>query len=390
MKIAAIRTTALSCPCDPPYASAAGVQSRRSALIVEIETDGGIVGIGEAGVGGGVTSTVIEKDLAPLLIGEDPLLIEYLWQKMFARTRQYGRRGLVMQAISGIDIALWDIAGEVAKLPVYRLLGACRDRVEAYASGGFYQQGKSAADLAGEAEGYRARGFRGMKMKIGRNPSTQTHLRQLIGQAEFCEVEPEEDLARVAAVRKALGPQAKLMVDVNCAWSPAVAIEMGRAMEPHKLYWSEEPVATDDIEGSARVADALATPIAGYETETGLYGFRELIGRGAVDIVQFDLAWSGGFSEGKRIAAYAHAHHRMVAPHAFAGAVLLVASLHFAAAIPNGLELEWDQNQNAIRDELLKEPLKLENDGTVRPPERPGLGVELDSAAVERYRTGRS
>jgi L-alanine-DL-glutamate epimerase-like enolase superfamily enzyme len=388
MKIAAIRTIALFCPCDPPYASAAGVQSRRGALLVEIETDSGIVGLGEAGVGGGVTATVIEKDLAPLLIGEDPLLIEYLWQKMFARTRQYGRRGLVMQAISGIDIALWDIAGKIAKLPVYRLLGAARDRVEAYASGGFYQEGKSAADLAGEAEGYRARGFRGMKMKIGRNPSTQTHLRQLIGQAEFCEVEPEEDLARVAAVRQALGPQAKLMVDVNCAWSPAVAIEMGRAMEPYKLYWIEEPVATDDIDGSARVADALATPIAGYETEVGLFGFRQLIDRGAVDIVQPDIAWSGGFSEGRRIAAYAQAHHRMVAPHAFAGAVLLVASLHFAAAIPNGLLLEWDQNPNALRDELLKQPLRLEPDGTVKLPERPGLGIELDHAAVERYQVG--
>ena len=118
-------------------------------------------------------------------------------------------------------------------------------------------------------------------------------------------------------------------------------------MEPYKLYWIEEPVETDDIEGSARVADALHTPIAGYETELGLYGFRELIRRGAVDIVQLDIAWSGGFSEGRRIAAYAQAHHRMVAPHAFAGAVLLVASLHFAAAIPNALMLEWDQNPNA-------------------------------------------
>jgi len=388
MKISDIRTIALSCRCDPPYASAAGVQSQRAALLVEIETDDGIVGIGEAGIGGGVTADVIGKVLAPLLRGEDPLLIEHLWQKTFARTRQYGRRGLVMQAISGIDIALWDIAGKVAKLPVYRLLGASRDRVEAYASGGFYQEGKSAADLAGEAEGYRARGFKGMKMKIGRNPSTQTHLRQLLGQAEFCEVDPSEDLARVAAVRQALGPQGKLMVDVNCAWSPDFAIEMGRAMEAQKLYWIEEPVATDDIDGSARVADALATPIAGYETEMGLYGFRELIDRGAVDIVQADIAWSGGFSECRRIAAYAQAHHRMVAPHAFAGAVLLMASLHFAAAIPNGLLLEWDQNPNALRDELLKQPLQLESDGTVRPPERPGLGIELDRATVERYRIG--
>src|SRR3954447_24558887 len=386
MKIADIRTIALSCRVNPPYASAAGVQGTRGALLVEIKTDDGTIGIGEAGLGGGVTAILIEKTLKPLLVGEDPLLIEGLWQKMFARTRQYGRRGIVMHGISGIDIALWDIAGKGAARPVYKLLGGSRDRVEAYASGGFYQEGKSTADLAGEAEGYRARGFKGMKMKIGRNPSTGTHLRQLIGQAEFCEVDPSEDLARVAAVRQALGPQGKLMVDVNCAWSPDFAIEMGRAMEAQKLYWLEEPVATDDIDGSARVADALAAPIAGYETEMGLYGFRQLIDRGAVDIVQPDIAWSGGFSEGRRIAAYAQAHHKMVAPHAFAGAVLLVASLHFAAAIPNAMLLEWDQNPNALRDELLKEPLRLESDGTVRPPERPGLGIELDRAAVERYR----
>jgi L-alanine-DL-glutamate epimerase-like enolase superfamily enzyme len=307
---------------------------------------------------------------------------------MFARTRQYGRRGVVMNAISGIDIALWDIAGKVAKLPVYRLLGACRDRVEAYASGGFYQEGKSAVDLAGEAESYRARGFKGMKMKIGRNPSTGTHLRQLIGNAEICEVDPSEDIARIAAVRRALGPQAKLMVDVNCAWSPSFAIEMGREMAPYKLFWIEEPVATDDIAGSARVADALDTAIAGYETEIGLYGFRDLIGCGAVDIVQPDIAWAGGFSEGKRIAAFAQAHHRMVAPHAFGSAVLLVASLHFAASIPNGLVLEWDQNPNGLRTELLKEELRLEGDSTIKIPERPGLGIELDRAAVDRYRVG--
>ena len=386
MKISDIRAIPLSYRCEPPYGSAGGMQASRGALLVEVETDGGITGVGEAGVGGGSTKHVIEQQLRPMLVGEDPLLIEGLWQKMFARTRQFGRRGIVMNAISGVDIALWDIAGKAAKLPVYRLLGACRDRVEAYASGGFYQEGKSADDLAGEAEGYRARGFRGMKMKIGRNPSTQTHLRHLAANARMCEVEPEADIERVAAVRGALGPQAKLMVDVNCAWSPSFAIEMGRALEPYKLYWIEEPVATDDIDGSARVADALATPIAGYETEIGLYGFRELITRGAVDIVQPDIAWTGGFSEGRRIAALAQAHHLMVAPHAFGGAVLLAASLHFAAAIPNALMLEFDQNPNGLRDELLKEPIRADADGMIGLPERPGLGVELDPSAVDRYR----
>ena len=388
MKIVDIRTTALSYPCPRPYASANLMQTRRDALLVEIETDAGLVGIGEAGTGGGAAQTLIAKTLAPMLVGQDPLMIEALWQLMFTRTRQYGRRGIAMNAISGIDIALWDIAGKVAKLPVYKLLGACRDRVEAYASGGFYQEDKGVDGIAHEAEEYRARGFKGMKMKIGRNPSTGTHLRQLSGNVDFCETDPSEDLARIAAARKALGPGAKLMVDINCAWSPAFAIEMGREMAPYKLFWIEEPVATDDIDGSARVADALDTAIAGYETELGLYGFRELITRGAVDIVQPDIAWTGGFSEGKRIAAFAQAHHRMVAPHSFGSAVLLVASLHYAASIPNGLVLEWDQNPNGLRTELLKEELRLEPDSTVRPPERPGLGIELDRGVIDKYRVG--
>ena len=243
---------------------------------------------------------------------------------------------------------------------------------------GSIQEGKSADDLAGEAEGYRARGFKGMKMKVGRNPSTQTHLRHLVGQCRILRGRARGG-SSPASPRFAgrLGPQAKLMVDVNCAWSPAMAIEMGRAIEPYNLYWIEEPVATDDIDGSAQVAAALATPIAGYETEIGLYGFRELIARGAVDIVQPDIAWTGGFSECRRIAAFAQAHHRMVAPHAFASAVLLVASLHFAASIPNGLMLEWDQNPNGLRDELLEGA----------DPGREGRHHQTAGAAGPRHRT---
>ena len=303
-------------------AAPAACRRGAAALLVEIETDErDRSGSARPGSAAASRATVIEKVLQPMLIGEDPLLIEGLWQKMFARTRQYGRRGIVMNAISGIDIALWDIAGKVANLPLYRLLGGCRDRVEAYASGGFYQEGQ-----VGRRSRRRGRGLPRPRLQghededraqsLDPDPSAPTGrpCRALRGR-------PEEDIARVAAVRRALGPQAKLMVDVNCAWSPAFAIEMGRALEPYKLYWIEEPVATDDIDGSARVADALATPIAGYETEIGLYGFRELITRGAVDIVQPDIAWAGGFSECRRIAALAQAHHLMVAPHAFASAV---------------------------------------------------------------------
>src|ERR1700746_3292520 len=165
MKIVDIRTTPLSYRCDPPYGSAGGMQARRRGLLVEVETDERVIGIGEAGVGGGITRDVIDRLLQPMLIGEDPLLIEGLWQKMFARTRQFGRRGIVMNAIRGMDIALWDIAGKIAKMPLYRLLGGCRERVEAYASGGFYQEGKSSDDLAGEGEGERAPGVAGTQIE---------------------------------------------------------------------------------------------------------------------------------------------------------------------------------------------------------------------------------
>jgi L-alanine-DL-glutamate epimerase-like enolase superfamily enzyme len=389
MKIVEVRGIPLTWRSTNPYMSAAGAQAARSALLVEIETDDGIIGIGEAGVGGGapvVTQTAIEQLLKPMLVGEDPLLIERLWQKMFERTRAGGRRGVVMHAISGIDIALWDIAGKVAGLPLHRVFGAYADALEVYASGGFYQEGKDVRALAEEAAGYAAQGYRGMKMKIGRNPSTQSHLRGQLGLADRCVVEPAEDIARVAAVRQALGPKAKLMVDVNCVWSPAIAIAVGRALEPYDLYWIEEPVATDDIDGSAAVAAALHTPIAGYETEVGLYGFRELITRRAVDIVQPDLAWTGGFSEGRRIAALAHAHNLMIAPHAFGGAVLLVASLHFAASIPNALVVEHDRNENPLREALLKEPIAVDRHGMVALPTRPGLGIELDRSIVDKYR----
>ncbi|MGH7264378.1 MAG: mandelate racemase/muconate lactonizing enzyme family protein [Candidatus Rokuibacteriota bacterium] len=391
MKIVDVRTIPLSYHCERPYLSASGPQLTRNALVVEIETDDGLVGIGEAGSAGGPlasTQVVVERELKPLLLGEDPLLIERLWQTMFVRTRQHGRRGIVMHAISGVDIALWDLAGKVAGLPLFRLLGAFRDRVEAYASGGFYQEGKDATALATEMEGYVARGYRGMKMKVGRNPSTQTILREMLALRDVCVVSLEEDLARVAAVRKAIGSDAKLMVDVNCAWSPALAIEMGRAMEPYRPYWLEEPVATDDRRGSAEVARALATSVAGYETEVGLYGFRDLLTQEAVDIVQPDVTWSGGYTDCRRIAALAHAHHRMVAPHVFGSAVTLVASLHFLASIPNGLALEMDENPNPLREALLTDPIAIDPDGCVRLPERPGLGVSLEPATLERYRAG--
>jgi D-galactarolactone cycloisomerase len=389
MKITDIRTIPLTFRAPNPAMSAGGANAARNALLVEIETDTGLIGLGEAGAAGGPlisTETIIQQELRPMLLGEDPAMIEAHWQKMFARTRQHGRRGIVMHAISGIDIALWDLAGKSTGQPLYRLLGGFTDRIEVYASGGFYQRGKDLAALTDEAAGYVAKGFKAMKMKVGRTRPIGSNLRSLTADAEVCQITVAEDIARVAAVRKALGPEPRLMVDANCVWSPAVAIAMGKALEPYDIFWIEESVATDDIDGSAEVARALPMAIAGYETEIGLYGYRELITRRAIDIAQPDLVWSGGFSECRRIAALAHAHNMMVAPHAFSSAVLLASALHFAASIPNGLMVELDQTAHALRDELLRERITTDGNGMVHLSDAPGLGIALDPAAVDRYR----
>lgn len=389
MKITDIRTIPLSFRAANPCMSAASFNAARNALIVEIETDSGLTGIAEAGSAGGPmasTAAVIEHELKPLLVGQDPLMIERLWQLMFARSRQHGRRGIVMHAMSGIDIALWDIAGKAAGMPLYKLFGAYTDQVEVYASGGFYQRGKDLDALSRETESYVARGFRAMKMKIGRYDFTGTNFRRLLKQPEVCVVTPDEDIARVAAVRQAFGPNRRLMADANCVWSPATAIKMGKALEPYDLFWLEEPVATDDIDGSAAVADALATSIAGYETEVGLFGYRELIERRAIDIAQPDLVWSGGFTECRRIAALAQAHNMTLSPHCFSSALLFVAALHFAASSPNVLMVEWDQTDHALRTELLNEPFDYDGAGMMKVPDGPGLGVTLNREAVEKYR----
>ena len=273
-------------------------------------------------------------------------------------------------------------------MPLYRLLGGCRDRVEAYASGGFYQEGKGVDELAGEAEGYRARGFKGMKMKIGRNPSTQTHLRHLVDHAELCEVEPEEDIARVAAVRQRTGPAGQADGRRQLRLEPGVGDRDGprdRALQS----LLDRGAGGDRRHRRQRRGRRmrLATPIAGYETEVGLYGFRELITRGAVDIVQPDIAWSGGFSECRRIAALAQAHHLMVAPHAFAGAVNAGRLIAFHRLDPEraGARIRPEPERAARRITEGAGP-RWSSDGTIRLPERPGLGIELDPAAVERYR----
>jgi len=388
LKITDVRVLILSYKYDNAIADALNYFSKRNAVIVILDTDAGLQGIGESACFGGPpqsTKNIIEGELKRYVIGKDPTNIERIWQQMWYGSRQHGRRGLIQSAISGIDIALWDLIGKQAKIPLYRLWGGYTDKLKPYASAGFYQEGKGIEELSNEVEQYIEEGFQYVKIKIGRTPETMLCPTENMPDGDKCTVSLEEDLARVESCTKVLQNRGKLIVDVNNTWTPSIAIQMGRKFEKMGIYWIEEPVATDDILGSAAVAKELDIPIAGYESESGLFGFRELIENRSVDIVQPDVCWTGGFSECRRIAAFASAHNLPVIPHVFSSAISLVANMHFIASINNGHLLEFDRNIYPLRDELIVEKINMDRDGYVKIPEKPGLGVSLNKEIVEKY-----
>jgi L-alanine-DL-glutamate epimerase-like enolase superfamily enzyme len=342
----------------------------RSVVLARIETDEGISGIGEAAYFGGppmITKMIIEKELADYLIGEDPLNIERLWETMYQRSIKHGRKGAIIASMSGIDIALWDIKARSVGMPLYQLLGGCYEKIRAYASAGFYAEGKGLKELAGEMESYVKEGFTAVKMKIGR-------------------VSQAEDMARIKAVREAIGPNIDLLVDGNNVYTSYEAIKMARKMEAYDVFWFEEPVPAEDIEGSARVAHAIDMPLAAGENEFTRYGFRDLIINQALDIAQPDATWCGGITEARKIAAMASAWNITCVPHSFSSAIALMSNLHFSASIPNSMFQEFDRNYNPLREELLTEPVRINKDGYIDLPDKPGLGVELNEATVKKYR----
>ncbi len=390
MKITDIRTISVEWPLPSPVYDANYIMATKPALLVEVETSDGLVGIGEAAHFGGPlvsTRTVIEQELREHLVGEDPRDIERLWEIMHQRAYKHGRGGVVVAAISGIDIALWDVRGKLAGLPVWRLLGGYRRRVPAYATGGFYAAGKGRAELAAEMQAYVAHGFRAVKMKVGRNSDVEgSPLRAMAHRGE-CEVSLAEDLARVRAVRDAIGPDVRLMVDANGAWDVPTAVRAGRALEPLDVYWLEEPVCPDDVAGSAAVADKIAIPIAGYETcSYGRHAFRDYIAARAVHFVQPDVAWAGGLSETLKIAHLAQAWSLPVAPHIHGSAVAVAAAVHLLGALPNGSMAEMVFPAHPLMAELAREPLVVGADGFIELSERPGLGIDLDPRIVAKYR----
>ena len=362
-----------------------GHHDETHAIIVRIETDDGLVGHGEVHPGYGYTrgacyslQAIVERELGPEIIGQDPTQPEYAWEKMYNGPRldialtygqsapRMGRRGVTVCAMGGIDMALWDIFSRSLGVPIYKLLGGgYRSRLPTYASGGHAD-----ADGAGdEALGYIAQGFRAVKMRVGAMDAP--HI-------------VEDGIARIRAVREAVGPDNKIMLDAHGSLNESQAIRLAQAAEEYDIDWFEEPVSSDNWNGMRRVRLATSIPISTGENDFTHFDFRDIIAREAADILQPDLAVVGGFTAARRIGTLAHAANLQVAPHIWGSALLFYASLQLAAALPNCPIIEFRQGGNPLFTELIAPPPAIDSEGYVTIPDGPGLGVEIDLQDAKR------
>jgi D-galactarolactone cycloisomerase len=379
MNIKNIEVFVLKTALDTPFAFSQGWVTQRSATLVRITTDNGLHGWGEAFAQGleppEIAAAVIQHALSPLLIGQNALDISVLWHKMYSRTRDYGRKGSVVAAISAIDIALWDLAGHFYQQPVYQLLGgAQRTTVKPYATGFYRLHGKDeSARLAEEALGHVGAGFSAMKVKLGFGL--------------------QDDIKVMSAIGDALaGTNVELMVDTNHAYGRRDARILGEHLRQYNLRWYEEPVVPEDIDGYAELRQTLSVPIAGGENEHTAYGFNTLFQRGAIDIAQPDIGSCGGISAARDITTLAQANGVMVNPHVWGSAIAQAASLQLLAWLPTAHHslfaeepiLEYDLSSHPFRQELIAKPVAI-TDGVVSIPNGPGLGIEVKMDTVEQH-----
>ncbi|MEM7445766.1 MAG: mandelate racemase/muconate lactonizing enzyme family protein [Pseudomonadota bacterium] len=346
--------------------------SSQDALLVRITTDAGIVGWGEVDGSPSVTKAIIEAPyshtlvtgLRNLLIGEDPQDTTRLWQKMYQSTLYYGRDGAVVQAMAGIDIALWDIKGQALGKPIVDLLGgAIRDRMRVYSSNMFQF---SIEDTVTRAKTAVDTGHTGVK--FGWEP---------FGADE------KTDLAYVEAIRKAIGDDVDFMLDVGLVWDAKTTIRRAQLFQPYGLCWIEEPLHPDDYAGYGKVSRACTQAIAAGEEECSRVGFERLIDEGQIDIVQIDLTRCG-FTQAMQIAAYAASRGRKVCNHNFTTNINTAASLHFLCAIPNAYVMEYCVEPSEISRHLARNPVRIE-EGYAHLPTEPGLGVVPNDAVIEEY-----
>jgi L-alanine-DL-glutamate epimerase-like enolase superfamily enzyme len=385
MKITSVRATWVHVPIPPDrqHVSDFGRIASFDSVVVKIETNAGLVGWGEAKAGVGSAASayglaaIINRDYAPLVVGQDPRDVSRLWEVMYNTPRegyaldrghvlpQLGRRGLSVSAIAGVDIALWDLLGKSLNAPVWRLLGGRRAAsMPAYASGGWADEAHIGEQLLGYV---RQGGFRAVKMRVG-----------------VMDGEPHQSAARVRAARRALGPDVKLMADAHGTWTASEAKVFCRMVEDCDLYWLEEPVTADDKAGLAEVRRSSAVPIATGESEFTRHDFREIAELRGADVLQPDLAIAGGITEGVRIGAIASAFNLRLAPHLWSGAPAFAAGLALAASQSPGFILEYSLGANPMLHELVHERFPV-IDGQVEIPDRPGLGITVDEEFLRRH-----
>jgi L-alanine-DL-glutamate epimerase-like enolase superfamily enzyme len=373
MKIIDVETILVRQPTACPMKEYPISDGFRDCLIVKVHTDEGITGIGEVQTSPTVARAVIEAPfsliasvgLKELILGENPFDTEALWQKMYSKTSIFGRRGVAIHAISGIDIALWDIKGKALGQPIYRLLGSSSPKpVKAYASTLMPDDPHKAAC---EALRWVKDGFQAVKLGWG---GFTDNIRK--------------NAALIKEVRKVLGPDITIMADAGMGWGLPTALEMARRCEEYELYFLEEPLPSDDLEGYAVLCDAVDLRIATGEKETTKWGFRDLIVRGRLDILQPDAARCGGITETIKIATLCSAFNRVCIPHNWSTDILASATLNIITALSDVPYFEFNVLDTPIRNGVTRQTIKLDN-GFVRVPEGPGLGIELNEEFIAQY-----
>ena len=381
IKIIDVKVHVIKSSLEIPFAFSQGWVNVRSATLVEIKTNSGLVGWGEAFCQGleppEISAAVIENALKPILLDQSPLNIEVLWHKMYNSTRDYGRKGSVVSGISAVDIALWDIAGKYYDQPVYQLLGgAFRTKIKPYATGFYRIKGKGEASrLAEEALSHFENGFDHMKVKLGFGIDDDLKCMESIGQA-------------------LKNKNVTLMIDTNHAYGRSEALTLGKNLQSYKLRWYEEPVVPEDIKGYAELRSKLDIPIAGGENEHTLFGFKSLFENNAIDIAQPDIGSCGGITGAKHIINLAHSFGVEVNPHVWGSAIAQAASIQVIASIPathfsifaRDPIFEYDQSSHRFRRELLSRPFELVN-GMINIPDNKGLGIEVNLETIKKFKT---
>jgi len=378
MKISNVRAISMSDPVpeDRQHRTDLGTKVKSDAVLILVDTDDGLTGMGASLGSPETVSAIVKYDLAPALLGEDPMYSELLWEKMYNGSRwkpalerghsqpSEARRGVTLEAIAGIDIAIWDVKAQALGVPVYHALGAVRDSVRGYGSGGWAPGDEAEEEMAG----YAAKGFTAVKMRV-------------VGRDGFS---IENTLRRVRAARRGIGQDVELMVDAHGSLDVSTAIRLARELEPYDIAWFEEPISPDDHPGLAEVRRSTVIPIATGEREFTRFDFEDLFNHRALDIAQPDVARAGGLTEIRRIAAMASAKGIRLAPHAWGTGVLFAASLHVAMSAPNCHILEVSQGYMPMMNELFNEPYDI-RDGTVFAPKAPGLGFTLRDDVFDRF-----